>query len=246
MFDHAVSRDPDSGVCTIVVWGPLHQGYPPRLNGLVRTCLSDRPRAILLDLLGVTSSDGLLPTVLTVLNRSVAREGARLIVSAGPTVMSILTPNARRELSLHGTRDEAERAAVLALPPTMMWWSLRAGAKAREYTSTAVSEACHAWNIPDARDRLGLIASELVTNALEHAGEPVEVSLSLDQGYVHLRVRDGSHHQPVPRAVGNTDGRGRGLRLVEESATTWGVTDRADGKVVWAVLAVRPVGSGRP
>jgi signal transduction histidine kinase len=241
MFDHAVSRDPDSGVSTIVVWGPFQTGYPTRLNGLVRQCLSDRPRAILLDLLGVTSLDGQLPIVLTVLNRSVARDGARLVVSAGPNVMSILTHTARRELSLYGTRDEAQRMALLALPPTMMWWSLRAATKAGEYTSTAVSEACLAWNIPDARDKLGLIASELVANALEHAGSPVEVSLSLQQGYVHLRVRDNSRDHPVVRP--HAGARGRGMRVVEDSATTWGVTDRTDGKVVWAVLQVAPVRS---
>jgi len=52
MFDHAVSWDADSGVCTITVWGPLQQGYPTRLNGLVRKCLTERPRAVLLDLHG--------------------------------------------------------------------------------------------------------------------------------------------------------------------------------------------------
>jgi signal transduction histidine kinase len=240
MFDHAVSWDADSGVCTITVWGPLQQGYPTRLNGLVRKCLTERPRAVLLDLHGVTSTDGLLPTVLMVLNRSVARDGARLVVSAGPNVMSILSSAARRTLSLYGTRDEAKRAAVLALPPTMMWWSLRAGAKAGEYTSTAISEACLAWNIPDARDKLSLIASELVSNALEHAGEPVEVSLSFQRGYVHLRVRDSSGHHPATQPDEDAVGRGRGLRIVEENATTWGVIDRIDGKVVWAILQVVP------
>jgi len=34
--------------------------------------------------------------------------------------------------------------------------------------------------------------------------------------------------------------RGRGLRIVEENATTWGVIDRIDGKVVWAILQVVP------
>jgi hypothetical protein len=240
MFDHAVSRDPDSGVSTIVVWGPLGPGYPTRLNGLVRKILAERPRAILLDLNAVTPPDGVLAIVLTVLNRAVAKEGARLIVTAGPSVTSTLTLAARRELSLYADRSEALRAALLALPPAMMWWSLRAGPKAREYTSTAISEACHAWNLPDFRERLGLIASELVTNALQHAGMPVAVSLSLEGGYVHLRVRDSSPDHPAARPDEDA-GSGRGLRLVDEAATAWGVTDRTDGKVVWAIVQVAPV-----
>jgi hypothetical protein len=115
MFDHAVSRDPDSGVSTIVVWGPLGPGYPTRLNGLVRKILAERPRAILLDLNAVTPPDGVLAIVLTVLNRAVAKDGARLIVTAGPSVTSTLTLAARRELSLYADRSEALRAAVLAL-----------------------------------------------------------------------------------------------------------------------------------
>ena len=45
-----------------------------------------------------------------------------------------------------------------------------------------------------------------------------------------------------PAARPDEDGaRGRGLRLVDEAATAWGVTDRTDGKVVWAIVQVAPV-----
>src|SRR5512138_3526466 len=118
MFDHAVSRDPDSAVSTIVVWGPLGPGYATRLNGLVRKVLTERPRAILLDLTTVTPPDGMLSIVLKALNRAVAKEGVRLVVTAGPSVMSMLTPHARLEVTLYEDRNEALRAAVLALPPT--------------------------------------------------------------------------------------------------------------------------------
>jgi hypothetical protein len=69
---------------------------------------------------------------------------------------------------------------------------------------------------------------------------PVAVSLSLEGGYVHLRVRDSSPDHPAARPDEDA-GSGRGLRLVDEAATAWGVTDRTDGKVVWAIVQVAPV-----
>ena len=173
-------------------------GYPTVLYGLVHKCLAERPQAILLDLHAATPVDAMLPpVVLSVVNRAVAREGARLILTGGAAVLSTLNLSGRRELSLYPDRREAERAAALAMPPELLWWTLRAGAKVEEYTNAAVNEACLAWNIPDAREKLGLIASELVVNAVQHAGVPVEVNLSLQQGYAHLRVRGADPTSPT-------------------------------------------------
>jgi PAS domain S-box-containing protein len=83
--------------------------------------------------------------------------------------------------------------------------------------------------------------SEVVTNALVHAGTPVELSASMDAGFVRVEVADGSSHLPRTRDFDTISGTGRGLKLLEQTVTRWGAEPRGDGKVVWFELG----GQGR-
>jgi two-component sensor histidine kinase len=83
----------------------------------------------------------------------------------------------------------------------------------------------------------GLVLSELVSNAVRHAGTPVEVYLQLNDGRLLIQVHDegGGRPEVVPptrRTVG-----GNGLDIVSRLAESWGVTpDGNGGKSVWCVL----------
>ncbi|MGW0764311.1 SpoIIE family protein phosphatase [Streptomyces sp. NPDC002676] len=86
------------------------------------------------------------------------------------------------------------------------------------------------------------VVSELVTNAVVHAGTEVEVAWSLeDTGAFVVEVGD-LHPSRAPRdpAGGevpcDTPEFGRGLRLVATLAESWGVTYRTGAKTVWARL----------
>jgi anti-sigma regulatory factor (Ser/Thr protein kinase) len=87
----------------------------------------------------------------------------------------------------------------------------------------------------ESRDAVVLIASELATNAVLHAGTPYVVELSLGDA-VRIEVTDSGPPAPFLRPVRgpfDVDG-GRGLAIVAELASGWGV-DWLDGcKVVWA------------
>jgi anti-sigma regulatory factor (Ser/Thr protein kinase) len=66
-----------------------------------------------------------------------------------------------------------------------------------------------------------LLTSELVTNAVVHAGlgpdQPIELQVACDDGYARIEVRDsGGGFAPDPRA-------GHGLRIVEAATERWGV-----------------------
>jgi anti-sigma regulatory factor (Ser/Thr protein kinase) len=89
--------------------------------------------------------------------------------------------------------------------------------------------------LPDLADGARLVASELVTNAVLHAGTPFTLSVVGTDGGIELRVRDGSPHVPAPGPGSVFALGGRGLTLVGALAGSWGVTAESDGgKSVWA------------
>ncbi len=90
---------------------------------------------------------------------------------------------------------------------------------------------------PDLGETASLLVSEVVTNAVLHAGTPVDLSLSYDSQGLHVRVADGSIHMPTRRRYGATAGTGRGLLMLEELVDDWGVTAQITGKTVWFRLS---------
>lgn len=78
-----------------------------------------------------------------------------------------------------------------------------------------------------------LLVSEVVTNALVHAGTPIDFHASVGDAGLRVEVTDGSTQPPVPRAYSTTAGTGRGLRLLHQLVDRWGTTAHEDGKTVW-------------
>ena len=83
-----------------------------------------------------------------------------------------------------------------------------------------------------------LVVSELVTNALVHAGTPIEVTVHLGKSGIRVEVADGSPHFPQPRNYHETAGTGRGLRLLKQLVDRWGADPDGTGKVVWFELGL--------
>lgn len=104
---------------------------------------------------------------------------------------------------------------------------------ARRFVESLVS----AWGHPELGWNAALVVSELATNAALHARTAFTISvLAEDSGRLRLEVSDSSRRLPQQRAYGIAATTGRGLRLVDEIASSWGVLDRDGGKTVWAVL----------
>ncbi len=90
-----------------------------------------------------------------------------------------------------------------------------------------------------------LLVSELVTNAVVHAGTPVQVTCKLAASGVEVVVRDSHPAKMVPgpardeqRPAERTSG--RGLLLPSALASAWGVSYGARSKAVWFRMA--PIG----
>jgi anti-sigma regulatory factor (Ser/Thr protein kinase) len=82
---------------------------------------------------------------------------------------------------------------------------------------------------------LGLVVSELATNACVHAKSPFTVTVVRHDGGILVEVADDD---PSPVAVMElTIGpSGRGMHIVASVAKDWGTSPREPGKTVWAVL----------
>ncbi|WP_435137754.1 ATP-binding protein [Actinacidiphila sp. bgisy144] len=102
------------------------------------------------------------------------------------------------------------------------------------------------WGVHDAaREDLSLIATELVTNAVQHgtAGR-IRVCLDLRATILVVTVADQTPYVPLPRAVaaGANSERGRGLFLVEALAEDWGHGPmEGPGTAVWARYRLAPL-----
>ena len=232
---HAVGQ-----VVVLDVAGPLSD-VVEELDHAIRLALAQGPRGVACDMTGVVevSAPGALrrlasagrhprdwpgvPVAVTCLGR---RDGQTLRTNLlGGHLM--VTPSLPPALS--AILQAARPAGVtrrLAPHPT-------APRAARDLVSRALVDWRLSQQIPDAC----LVVSELVTNAMIHAGTDIDVTLAEHRRSVRVAVRDHSHALPVERH-GRSEEHGRGLGIVAELASAWGVLPHSDGgKVVWAVLA---------
>jgi anti-sigma regulatory factor (Ser/Thr protein kinase) len=85
------------------------------------------------------------------------------------------------------------------------------------------------------------MVSELATNAVLHAKSQFDVVLEkVDRKTVRVEVRDFGHGVPTVIPSETESVGGRGLRIVEMLAQTWGVENRpaGQGKSTWFVVAM--------
>jgi anti-sigma regulatory factor (Ser/Thr protein kinase) len=106
---------------------------------------------------------------------------------------------------------------------------------ARFYIRAALSY--HA--LGDYAEDAEMVASELITNAITHAGAPsVGLELTCLEGTRTLAivVTDPSPVPPVKRDPAAGAAHGRGLHVVDALSARWGWRPRHPGKAVYAIL----------
>jgi two-component sensor histidine kinase len=102
---------------------------------------------------------------------------------------------------------------------------------ARRLVADVLAEA----HYPGDADTVLLLVSEVVTNAVRHAATPFELTINVSGPEVMVAVIDHDRiHRPQVRNPRPQDTSGRGLRIVDELASSWGteLVD-ADAKRVW-------------
>lgn len=109
--------------------------------------------------------------------------------------------------------------------------------------------ACAGATSQSHADAVTLAVSEIVTNAVSHGqGERIRLVLRVNRHEVFVAVLDqGARFEASPVIAGPLAEGGRGLAIVAEVATSWGVLPVSqESKLVWCVIdADEQVGSAR-
>jgi len=133
---------------------------------------------------------------------------------------------------------EVTESRALPLPFT----ASSVGVARRHLVSDLIEAGVCAPAVTDA----ALVMSELLSNALQHAGplpgSGIRVAWDLDTDSVRISVSDGgaSTRPELGQPTATTTG-GRGLRIVARLSRRWGTLCDDDGTTVWAEVLVMPL-----
>lgn len=239
-----VRRDFASGITVVRISGELRAERADGLSRLVRRCRIDEPLALVVDLDRVRILDTSLLSIFTapvppgdaVLNRApilsvnAFTPTGRLVQATMGGVARICASVAEAVVAAGevAAADGDRRHAHLAPRPL-------APAAGRQL----VESACRAWRLPQVLDNAVVVVSELVSNAVEHAGTELDVTVTRRPHGLRLSVRDRKSDPPLVMAPADVAGvaqRGRGLAVVAALARSWGYEPAEDGKSVWALV----------
>jgi anti-sigma regulatory factor (Ser/Thr protein kinase) len=230
------------GCLIVVVRGRLDLAGASRLWVTLQKSLAEQPVALLVDLSAMVVGDESSLSVFTAINRQAAvwPWTPVLLCAPAPDAAGPLSRGRFGALPVRADVDQAVREATRAgvVVPVIRDQLLPVAGAARHARDLA-TEACVRWDLPDLIGPVGMVVTELVDNAVEHAGTMITVQLARRPRYLNVAVRDGSARPPEAADPDNEDedSRGRGLMLVSSFADHWGWLPTSDGKVVWATLA---------
>ena len=99
--------------------------------------------------------------------------------------------------------------------------------------------ACNRWAAAGICGDAQLVVTELVANAVHHAGTDITVRLTRIKdtpGGLRAEVSDTSTRPVRPRHAQSLEEGGRGLFLVDTLSSRWGAEANGHGKTVWAEI----------
>ena len=117
----------------------------------------------------------------------------------------------------------AQQVVVAELPESL---------EASRHARRLVEDVCGRWGLDETLDDVLLLTSELVTNAVVHAGSPAELTIRRLEAGVRVEVTDTGTGSLERREARLDATSGRGLFLVEALSAAWGTTVQGDRKVV--------------
>ncbi|AJE81349.1 MULTISPECIES: SpoIIE family protein phosphatase [Streptomyces] len=192
----------------------------------------------------VLYTDGLLRAADTDLDEATARLRTAL-AGARPDLQDA----ADDVLAGMGIQARTDDVALLLARPhglseeQMATWELRADPAEVARARALAAEALEQWGLQEMAFTTELIVSELVTNAIRYAAEPIRLRL-IRQSVLTCEVTDGTSTSPRLRHARTTDEGGRGLFMIAQLARRWGTRYSASGKIIWAEQVLPDSGPG--
>jgi len=230
------SRSP---IAVLRLSGDLDGASRVALRSALQKALAEQPSGIVVDLAELTAADDLSLTVFSRFAGTAAEWSDCPVALCAPSVAlgaALDRMAIGRAVGVHPTRALAV-AAVADTAPVRYRRYLPARPTAAAHARRLVVQACAAWRLPHLADDAEVVVTELVANAVRHAGGDLCLSIALGQRFLHVALRDGSPVPPVAIPPDPDTGQGgRGLALVEALAASWGSAPTPEGKVVWATL----------
>jgi hypothetical protein len=233
----------DDGACVLTVSGEFSLRSAGLVEREVSKALADTGR-VLLDVSGLRLS--WVPAV-AVFPSILARAGgwpfARLVLfGAGPELARSI--NALRvSTTVPVAPDEAAAHRLLERrPPTVTRYTdLDRARSPLRGARLFVEAACADWRCDAIREDAVLVASELVSNAVLHAGPGCRLTIRYTALGMTVAVRDDRPDLMPPLHSIDPDRapdrrRGHGLQAVAAASRHWGITPGQSSKTTWAYL----------
>ncbi|MBB2945992.1 hypothetical protein FB565_005750 [Actinoplanes lutulentus] len=245
----SIDAEADAAISLLTVRGPWDDQLRYNASASLRRCFTEHPDALILDLSGLLDPRSeSAPTWVT------AQHAAAALVPPVPLALCVPPdlPLAHRMQGLGAGRFlpvyakvRQARVAVAGRIPGIerLSLTLEPGTDAPSAARNLVSDACLSWGLVHLLHPSRLVMSELVTNAVEHAATEIRVVVTRRGAGLHLAVADDDPRLPEvmarpahPRPDLPLDERGRGLRMVQDTAVMWGSVPTETGKIVWATI----------
>jgi serine phosphatase RsbU (regulator of sigma subunit)/anti-sigma regulatory factor (Ser/Thr protein kinase) len=143
--------------------------------------------------------------------------------------------------SLDGVYSDAYRDDIAVLIAKLrripedhrIFFRLEPELSAVRHARSLIRDPLKRWGLEDLIDSSELLVSELVTNAIKYANGEVTLRLILEPDTLVCEVHDSSPALPRVLQVDKDAENGRGLHVVSQVASRWGVRRTTGGKVVW-------------
>jgi CheY-like chemotaxis protein len=99
-----------------------------------------------------------------------------------------------------------------------------------------IEETLHSQEDEAFVEKIQLLISEVVTNAVEYSQQEIHVEVFIQPSSIRVEVTDKSTDLPKLRIPEADSPTGRGLMIVSSVADRWGVNTFDEGKTVWFEL----------
>jgi anti-sigma regulatory factor (Ser/Thr protein kinase) len=234
--------DPQTGV---VMLSGHHRLAFDVVNELIDHMAHAEARIVVCDLTGMAVSPREMSWVFAPVTPYLAAWPGTLVVLCVPDpsqharTVPVAIPD---RLLVHRSIESGLREARALLPPMEQIQTFLAPvspevSRARHFVRRTLND----WQLSEMAWPASLVASELVTNALQHSTTVLDLTLSRVDTRLRIAVHDHGGGAPaIPNrseADTATAQGGRGLELIAAATPAWGVfPTRGSGKTVWALL----------